>query len=93
MRMADRLRLAGRAAAQVVLVSANSVTLGAMDGSPADVWRLLAAAVLGFLISALWWSNARSVSLDTVPHGRVWYALGAMLGTVVGAALARLWAT
>lgn len=91
--MADRLKLAGRAAAQVVLVSANSVTLGAMDGSPADMWRLLVAAVLGFLISALWWSNARSVSLDTVPHGRFWYASGAMCGTVVGAALARLWAT
>lgn len=88
--MADRLRLAGRAAAQVLLVSANSVTLGALDGSTADVWRLLVASVLGFLISAMWWANARSVSLDTVPNGRFWYATGATVGTVAGAALARI---
>jgi hypothetical protein len=91
--MGDRLRLAGRAAAQVVLVSANSVTLGALDGTAADAYRLAAAGLLGFLISWLWWSNARSVAVDTVPGGRLWYAAGAMCGTVLGAALARWWAT
>lgn len=91
--MGARVRLFTRAAVQVLLVAANGVTLGALDGTPADGYRLGVAAVLGFLISLLWWHNARSVSLDTVEGGRWWYATGAMVGTVVGAALARWWAT
>jgi len=77
----------------VLLVSANGVSLGALDGSTDDVWKLLLSAALGFAISWTWWANARSVSLDAVPDGRFWYATGAGVGTIIGAALARLWVT
>jgi hypothetical protein len=82
------LLLAGRAAVQVLLVSANSVILAGFQ-STGDVSRLTVSGALGFLISATWWMNARAVSLDDVPAGRLWYAAGAAFGTVAGAVLAR----
>jgi hypothetical protein len=81
------LLLAGRAAVQVLLVSANSVILAGYQAT-GDPSRLAVSGVLGFLISATWWMNARAVSLDDVPDGRAWYATGASLGTMAGAALA-----
>lgn len=81
------VRLAARAAAQVLLVSANSVTLAAFHET-GEASRLAASGVIGFLISATWWSNARAVSLDAIPAGRLWYAGGASVGTMLGAALA-----
>ena len=85
--VASGVRLAGRAALQVLLVSANSVTLAGFQ-STGDVSRLAVSGAIGFLISAVWWSNARAVSLDAVPAGRLWYAAGASVGTMAGAALA-----
>lgn len=80
-------RLAARAALQVLLVSANSVVLAGFQAD-GDVSRLALSGGLGFLISAVWWTNARAVSLDEIPRGRLWYAAGAGLGTISGAALA-----
>lgn len=85
--VASGVRLAGRAALQVLLVSANSVTLAAFHET-GEASRLAASGLIGFLISATWWSNARAVSLDEVPAGRLWYAAGASVGTMAGAALA-----
>lgn len=85
--MTAGLALAGRAALQVLLVSANSVTLAAFQ-STGDLSRLAVSGVIGFLISATWWMNARAVSLDDVPDGRLWYATGASVGTMLGAGLA-----
>jgi len=81
------LALAGRAALQVLLVSANSVTLAAFQAS-GDVSKLAVSGVIGFLISAVWWINARAASLEAVPDGRIWYATGASVGTMLGAGLA-----
>jgi ribosomal protein L18 len=80
--------IAGRAAAQVVLVSASSVTLAAYQ-STGGHGRLLAAAAIGFAISWVWWANTRAASLTTTLGGRWWYAGGAAIGTYIGAGLAR----
>lgn len=80
--------VAARAAVQVLLVAASSVTLSAYQAR-GGVGTLGQAGVIGFLISWLWWSNARAASRSDVAHGRLWYASGAAVGTLAGAALAR----
>lgn len=87
--MRARLALAGRAALQVLLVSANSVTLAAFQ-TTGDLSTLAVSGVIGFLISAVWWINARAASLEAIPDGRLWYATGASAGTMLGAGLAYL---
>lgn len=87
--MRARLALAGRAALQVLLVSANSVTLAAFQ-TTGDLSTLAVSGVIGFLISAVWWINARAASLEAIPDGRLWYATGASVGTMLGAGLAYL---
>lgn len=82
------LLIAGRAAAQVILVSASSVTLAAYQATGGRQ-RLFAAAAIGFAISWVWWSNTRAASLTAAPGGRWWYAGGAAIGTYCGAGLAR----
>ena len=86
--MTERLRIAARAAMQVLLVSASSVTLSAYQHT-GNITRLGVAGGIGFLISWVWWSNAQTAARSTVSGARVWYALGAMAGTLTGAALAR----
>jgi len=79
------LAIAGRAFLQVVLVSAQTVTLAAYQqhGEP---WRLAVAGAVAFSISWVWWANARAATLSSVPAGRWWYAGGAAAGTLAGAA-------
>lgn len=81
------LRVAAQGALQVVLVAANSVTFAGYHET-GDPWRLAASGVLGFLISYVWWTNARQAGRLDVPHARIWYAGGAAIGTMAGAALA-----
>ncbi len=85
--MRPGLQLAGRAALQILLVSANSVTLAAFQAT-GELSRLALSGVIGFVLSAVWWINARAVSLDDVPDGRIWYAAGASIGGMAGAGLA-----
>lgn len=82
------LSIAARAAVQVLLVSASSVTLSAYQHS-GDPARLGVAGGIGFLISWVWWSNAQTAARSTVTAARLWYALGAACGTMSGASLAR----
>jgi hypothetical protein len=86
--MKTGLLIAGRAAVQVVLVSASSVTLAGYQATGSS-HRLLAAAGIGFAISWVWWANTRAASLTEAPGGRWWYASGAAVGTYLGAFLAR----
>lgn len=86
-------RLAGplvalRAAVHVLLVAASSVTLAAYEAH-GGLPTLAQAGLIGWLISWCWWANARAASASDVPGGRWWYASGAAVGTVTGAALAR----
>lgn len=81
------LALAARAALQVLLVAASSVTLAAYQAS-GDRGRLGVAGVVGFCISWSWWANAHAAA-HAGRAGRIWYAGGAAVGTVAGAALAR----
>lgn len=83
------LRVAAQGAVQVVLVAANSVTFASYHAT-SDPRRLAACGMLGFLISWVWWTNARQAGRLDVPHARLWYASGASVGTMVGAALALL---
>ncbi len=50
----------------------------------------LGAFVIGTLISIVWFGNAKSAGASDVPLGKLWYGLGAGIGTVVGMALMRL---
>jgi hypothetical protein len=50
----------------------------------------LGAFVVGFLISAVWWSNARKSNRSELPLAGPCYALGAGAGTVVGMVLSTL---
>lgn len=80
------LRLAARAALQVLLVSAQSVTIAAYERQDGP-WRLCAAVGIAYAISWVWWSNARAATLSGVPGGRYWYAAGAAAGTLAGVGL------
>jgi hypothetical protein len=42
----------------------------------------------GFLISLLWWVNARSASKCSHPFASIVYAIGAAVGTVTGMMIA-----
>lgn len=46
--------------------------------------HVLAAFVVGFGISAVWWFNSRSAANSDAPAAWVAYALGAGLGTIAG---------
>lgn len=83
----DRWRVFAQGATQVLLVSANSVTLASFQAT-GELWRLVVAGAIGFAISAVWWQNTRAASLSAIDGGRVYYAAGAALGTMLGAALA-----
>jgi hypothetical protein len=48
------------------------------------------AFVCGFLISWLWYRNARGAALDVAPYLRECYATGAALGTVTGMWIVRV---
>lgn len=74
------LRIALRGFGMVTLVSMNTVHLSQGHNS--------AAALGGFMISALWWSNSSSHRED-VPGAAVVYGFGAALGTFTGATVAR----
>lgn len=74
-------RIAGRGWLMVSLVSANTVHLAS--------GHLAYAAVGGWAISALWWSNS-SKHREDVPYAGLVYGLGAAVGTVTGATVARL---
>jgi hypothetical protein len=74
--------LFGRAFLQVSLVSANVVQIAHA--------QYLGAFIVGTLISLLWFFNARSAALNTLPGAAACYALGAGVGTVAGAWLSRL---
>lgn len=79
------LRIAARAAVQVLLVSASSVTLAAYQAT-GDPGKLGLAGGIGFLISWVWWGNTHAAAHAKVPGARGWYASGAMVGTLIGAA-------
>lgn len=64
----------------VSLVSANTVHLA--------TGHLGAAAAGGFFISWLWWSNS-SRHREDIPGAGIAYGIGAGLGTLTGATLAR----
>lgn len=51
----------------------------------------LKSAFTGFLISILWFLNARTAGQTQGWSGAVWYALGASVGTVSGAWLGHHW--
>jgi hypothetical protein len=74
------LRIASRGFVMVCLVSANTVHLSTGHLGP--------AAAGGFFISMLWWSNS-SKHREDVPYAGMAYGVGAGLGTLTGATLAR----
>lgn len=75
--------LFGRAFLQVSLVALNvtQIARGHMGG----------AFVVGFLISLLWFFNARSAGRSDAPGAAWCYALGAGCGTVAGMLLSQWW--
>jgi len=86
--MRSGLRVGCGAMVQVLLVTANSIALAAYESS-GEPSRVVLSAGLSFLISWIWWNNARAASApEAGPNARVWYAAGAAAGTVIGAALA-----
>lgn len=87
--MMPRARLFARAALQVLLVSAQSVTIAAYERS-GGAWRLCATVGIAFAISWVWWANARAASVSAVAGGRGWYAAGAAAGTLAGVGLMSL---
>jgi hypothetical protein len=74
-------RIVLRGWAMVTLVSANTVHLA--QG------HVGYAALGGWALSALWWQNS-SKHREDVPYAGAVYGLGAALGTVTGATIARL---
>lgn len=74
--------LFGRAFLQVSLVALNvaQIARGHIGG----------AFVVGFLISLLWFANAKSAGRSDVPYGAWCYATGAGFGTVAGMLVSRL---
>ena len=76
------LRTFGQAFAIVACVAANTTFIARGEYQP--------AFIVGFLISYLWWGNARTASLTSSRIAQIVYGLGAATGTVVGMYLARL---
>ena len=62
---------------QVSLVAGQTVLLAKQN------W--IGIAIVGFLISYVWFGNARNAARSELPHARVVYATGAMVGTLTGA--------
>lgn len=80
---ASRLGLFLRGWLMVSLVSANTVQIA--QG------RYLGAFVVGFAISALWWTNSGSSGRSKDWRDGPCYALGAAAGTVTGMLVTRWW--
>lgn len=74
-------RIVGRGWLMVSLVSANTVHIAS--------GHLTYAAIGGFAISALWWSNS-SKDREQAKGAGLAYGCGAALGTLTGATIARL---
>lgn len=81
--MIGALRLSGRGFVYVFLTAANVYQIAHQ--------HYAGMFVMGTLISALWWGNARHSSQATVPYAGLWYGLGAGLGTVCGTAIMAWW--
>ena len=62
---------------QVALVAGQTVLLAKRN------W--IGIAVVGFMISWVWFANARNAARSELEYARVVYASGAMVGTLVGA--------
>ena len=63
----------------------------------ANIWlvsrdRMLEAAVISTLISAIWWNNAHASAMKDIRWGWVWYGLGGGCGMLAGVELARWFA-
>jgi len=77
-------RIAGRGFVQVVLVSANTFQVAHA--------HYLGMAIVGFLISVVWWTNARATGRnDDVAGAALAYGLGAAIGTLTGASVMAWW--
>lgn len=68
-----------------VIVTFTSMNTSQIAG---DEW--LPAFVVGYLISAVWWSNAHSAGVTNLRGAGIIYAFGAACGTVFGMLLAHL---
>lgn len=75
-------RIALRGFVIVSLMAANTVQIAGA--------HLYGAGVVGFLISAVWWSNSHAAKLDA-PYAPIAYGLGAAIGTVTGMGVTRWW--
>jgi hypothetical protein len=62
---------------QVSLVAGQTVLLSRGN------W--IGIGIVGFLISWVWFGNARNAARSELPRARVVYATGAMVGTLTGA--------
>lgn len=74
--------------ARIFLRGFTIVTLTAMNTSQIAQHDWFPAFVVGYLISAVWWSNAHSAGVTELPHAGPVYAFGAACGTVFGMLLA-----
>lgn len=79
--MIGYLRLFGRGLA--------IVTLTAMNVREISGGHYLAATLVGFGISLVWWFNSRSAAHSDLPGAGIVYALGAAAGTFTGMVLTR----
>jgi hypothetical protein len=66
------------------------VTLTSTNVGQIAQQRYAGAFALGFVISFLWWENAKSASESHVTYARETYALGAACGVVLGIWLVQL---
>lgn len=66
------------------------VCLTAMNVSEIAGGHYLAAFIVGFGISFVWWFNARNAARSDIRFAGTTYALGAGVGTVTGMLLSRL---
>jgi hypothetical protein len=62
---------------QVALVAGQTVLLARGN------W--IGIGIVGFCISWVWFGNARNAARSELPHARLVYATGAMVGTLTGA--------
>lgn len=76
------LRITLRGFVIVSLMASNTVQIAGQ--------HVVGAFVVGFAISAVWWSNAHAAKLDA-PYAPVAYGVGAALGTVSGMAFTAWW--
>jgi multidrug transporter EmrE-like cation transporter len=66
------------------------VTLTASNVGMISGQHWFGAGVVGFLISFVWFTNARTAAHTSVPYAREWYALGAGMGTLFGMGIVRV---